>query len=189
MSDSFHNPITPCDWKVIASFTVYGIAKAQPRVKFSAHGKFGKAYTPDGPHKVWEELLYLQAKQHVPKDTFDGPVRVWITWFFPRPKEFEKPCYPDGPFEMIQKPDRDNAEKKILDVFTNLGFFKDDKQVCGGEPSKYYVERGGKPRMHVSVEINQCWPYKKTRAGRSKTASLPGSTGDTPHVQSTRKEA
>lgn len=164
MIEPFHETPTPCDWKVIASFWVDGIPKAQPRVKFTSNGKFGKAYTPGGPHKVWEELLYLQCRKHVPSGApFAGPVRVWLHMYFPRTTEFERDCYPDGPFEYIQKPDRDNGEKKVLDVFTNLGFFKDDKQVCGGEVTKHYVARGGKPGARVSIEINQCWPYKRSR--------------------------
>lgn len=162
------NPYTPADWKVIASFWIDGVPKAQPRVKFSSFGKFGKAYTPRGAHVVWEEMLYLQAKKHVPAETFTGPVRVWITMYFPRTAEYERAVYPDGPFEFIQKPDRDNAEKKILDVFTTLGFFKDDKQVCGGEVRKFYVGRGDKPGAQVSIEINQCWPYKKAARPRAK---------------------
>lgn len=161
MTEPFHEPTVPSDWLVIATFWVAGVPKAQPRVKFASRGNFGRAYTPKGAHQAWEELLYLQCRQHVPKELATGPVRVWIDLYFPRPAEFEKAAYPEGPFEHIQKPDRDNAEKKILDVFTNLGFFKDDKQVCGGEVRKWYVERGGKPGARISIEVNQCWPYKK----------------------------
>ena len=170
--EPFHEHYDPArpDWLVVASFTVYGVPKAQPRVKFSRFGKFGKAYTPDGAHQVWEDLLYLQCRKHVPTGgAFEGPVRVWVDMYFPRSAEYLKPVYPDSRFEFVQKPDRDNAEKKILDVFTNLGFFRDDKQVCGGEVSKWYIERGGKPRAEISIEFNQNWPYKRARVCSTKS--------------------
>lgn len=169
MTEPFHAdaPVSP-DWLVVAQFIVWGVPKAQPRVKFASRGKFGKAYTPDGPHKAWEEMLFFQAKTHAPRSPYEGPVRVWLDLYFPRTSEYQKPCYPEHAIEYIQKPDRDNAEKKILDVFTNLGFFVDDKQVCGGAVNKWYVERGGKPRASVSIEVNQNWPYKRQKGGKSK---------------------
>ena len=177
MTEPFHEDPTPCDWLVVASFWVAGEPKGQPRPKFARFGKHVKAYTPtDGPSHTWKELLFLQSRQHAPKVALEGPVRVWIDAYFPRPKYLDKDTFPQGPFEMPKKPDSDNVAKMVYDVFTNLGFWKDDSQVCGGEIRKWYVERGGKPGVQISIEVNQCWPYKRTARRKISPQAAAGRT-------------
>lgn len=157
------------DWKVIAHFFVAGEAAGQPRGKISSHGRFPRIYTDyQGKPGTWKETLYWVAKHHVPAQPFGGPVKVWVKAYFPRTQQFLKPCYPDGPFEMIQKPDDDNIRKMVLDVFTSLQFYRDDKQVCGGDTQKLYVGkpghigRGSRVGAEILIEVNPNWPYKKT---------------------------
>ena len=169
MTEPFHETPTPCDWLVVASFWVAGEPKGQPRPKVSARGNFARVYDDlKNPAFVWKDLLFLQSRQHVPALAVEGPVRVWIDAYFSRPKALDTASYPDGPFEMPKKPDLDNVAKMVFDVFTNLGFWKDDSQVCGGEVRKWYVERGGKPGARISIEVNQCWPYKKARSNAAR---------------------
>lgn len=160
----------PSDWLVIASFFVEGIPAGQPRAKAAHIGGFTRMYTPTtGKPQVWKELLFWQAKDRVPKEWVgtEQPVRVEIKAFFPRPQAFDKPAFPSHPFEYAQKPDDDNIRKMVLDVFTNLNFWKDDKQVCGGETNKLYVGRddykgiGEKPGALITISVNINWPYKK----------------------------
>ena len=49
---------------------------------------------------------------------------------------------PNAPKWHTDKPDRDNADKAVLDALTNLGLWGDDKQVCDGRIRKFYVRPG-----------------------------------------------
>ena len=170
------------NWKVVAHFFVDGQVAGQPRGKISQHGGFPRIYTPmDGAPGTWKEMLYWVASRHRPATPFEGPVKVWIKAYFLRPKELQKPIYPAEPMEMIQKPDDDNIRKMILDVFTSLGFYKDDKQVCGGETEKFYQAmpghqgRGTRIGTKIMIEVNPNWPYKKAKTTnqlKKKTKAL-----------------
>lgn len=164
------------NWETIAQFFVQGEPAGQPRIKIGRRGNFPMAYTPTGGQPgTWKELLFWQARKHVPKGRFKGPVRVWIEAYFPRTQELSKPCYPAHPIEMIQKPDDDNIRKMALDVFTNLGFYVDDKQVCGGCTDKFYIGHGSYQGLGrvvgamIRIEINRAWPYKQPTRKAAKT--------------------
>lgn len=156
-------------WELKAGMFIVGLPAGQPRVKFDTRGKYPRTYTPtEGAPQAWKELLIIQAKKFAPAEPVTGPVRVTITAFFPRTRELEKPGYPDHPIEYIQKPDDDNIRKMVLDVFTSLGYYADDKQVCGGPTEKYYCGKGAyvgpgiRPGAFITIEVNPAWPYKQT---------------------------
>jgi len=126
------------------AFFVSGLPKGQPRVKFASRGKFGKAYTPHNADD-WKALVMFEAKRHCPATAIEGPVRVDIAFFFPRPKSHftAKGLRPTAPKWHTAKPDRDNLDKLVLDGLTQLGFWRDDSQVCQGFISKAYAEKPG----------------------------------------------
>jgi Holliday junction resolvase RusA-like endonuclease len=130
-------------------FTVKGTPKAQPRVKFSSRGKFGKAYTPDTAND-WKALIMIEAKKHF-HQPLDGPVCVNVWFAMPRPKNHynsKGQLKPNAPFWHTSKPDRDNLDKCVLDAMTAIGAFRDDCQVCDGRIQKVYSDD---PRAIIEI--------------------------------------
>jgi Holliday junction resolvase RusA-like endonuclease len=70
----------------------------------------------------------------------EGPLRVNLFFFFPRPKSHytKKGLRPTAPDWHTIKPDVDNAMKPVLDVLTKAGFWREDCQVCSGLIEKKY---------------------------------------------------
>lgn len=77
---------------------------------------------------------------HRPDQPMDGPIRLWVTWFFPTKS------HKDGEWR-ITRPDTDNLQKLLKDCMTETGYWHDDAQVC--------VECIGKmwTRTHPGIQI------------------------------------
>jgi Holliday junction resolvase RusA-like endonuclease len=126
------------------TFFVQGVPKAQPRVKFSSRGKFGRAYTPDTADD-WKALVMIEAKKHF-REPLEGPLLIDIHFFFSRPKSHfnsKGEVKESSPFWHTNKPDRDNLDKCVLDALTSIGAWNDDCQVCAGYISKQYSPISG----------------------------------------------
>jgi Holliday junction resolvase RusA-like endonuclease len=140
------------------TFFAQGIPKGQPRPRAFAR-KFGAkwsarvydAATAEG----WKsQVADAFAKQKPPGfQTFDGPVEVEMRFHFPRPK-----CHlrsngnvkQSAPHFHTCKPDCDNAAKAVLDALTQIGVWRDDKQVCRLLVEKTYSGNAG-----ASITIQQ----------------------------------
>lgn len=138
------------------SFIVEGEPKAQPRPraftrKFS-NGIVAARMYDAGTAEGWKGLIALAARPHKPAEPLEGPLRVDVDFFFPRPKRLMRRADPDGPIPHTAKPDRDNCEKALTDALTQLGFWRDDAQVCAGEVRKFYTSKAGAPHARVSIE-------------------------------------
>jgi Holliday junction resolvase RusA-like endonuclease len=97
-------------------------------------------YDP-GTAEGWKGCIAMAAETHCPAVPLDGPVSVSIDFLFQRPGRLLRKKDPDGRIPHVAKPDRDNCEKAVLDALTQLGFWRDDAQVCAGEVRKYYCAR------------------------------------------------
>lgn len=142
-----------------AEFRVVGTPKAQPRPRAFAR-KMGDRFVArvyeDGSAEGWKGLVLMAARPHRPESPIDGPVRVDITLLLPRPKRLLRKCDPDCAVWCTAKPDRDNADKAILDTLTQDGWWRDDAQVCAGEIRKLYHAKGGSPGATITVaELSQ----------------------------------
>lgn len=142
-----------------ASFFVNGDPKAQPRPRaFAMTLANGKTQTRVyDPHTAegWKSLVAHAARPHAPKEPLTGPMRVDMIFEFRRPKShyLKVGLRDDAPVYHTSKPDRDNCEKAVLDCLTQLGFWKDDSQVCDGEIKKIY---GDLPGLNILItQINQ----------------------------------
>lgn len=84
------------------------------------------------------------------------PLRVDITFYFPRPKSHYRTgkhaneLKPTPPMFHTGKPDRDNADKAILDQLTVSRMWLDDKQVCDGRIRKFYADMRG-PGVSITI--------------------------------------
>ena len=133
-----------------ANFFVAGIPVAKPRPR---PGKFGNVYSPRPKSlKAWEQALYAEMIEHLPKEPLTGPVLVDLHFLFPRPKSHytsKGKLKTSAPMCHIIKPDRDNLEKPVLDVGSvktkgkgstpHAGIWADDKLVCAGGFDKTYT--------------------------------------------------
>ncbi|MCE5277175.1 MAG: RusA family crossover junction endodeoxyribonuclease [Planctomycetaceae bacterium] len=133
---------------------IEGLPKGQPRHKPYAM-KMGDKWVgrvhPDpgagGKIDSWRDSVTLAAQNSPrrPLVPLSGPIRVDLVLLLPRPKGHygggrnAQVLKGSAPAWCTAKPDRDNAEKLILDVLTKLRYWLDDKQVCAGEVRKYYA--------------------------------------------------
>lgn len=143
-------------WEIVKRFDVLGIPKGQPRGRSfvrQAKGRTMSGIYDPGTADDWKARIISEAFRVLPVSPLTGPVRVDIDLFFPRPKRLCRKADPDGPVLHTAKPDRDNSDKCVLDALTQVGFFADDAQVCGGEVRKWYHGKDGRAGARVVVSI------------------------------------
>lgn len=142
-------------WTTVAEFNVAGDPKPQPRPRAFTRGGSARVYDP-GTAEGWKGAVALAAREHLPREPLQGPVRVSITLRFRRPRAHyvaskpERGLRADAPVYHTARPDRDNCEKALTDSLTQLGMWHDDGQVCGGEVVKVY---GDTPGADVRIEV------------------------------------
>lgn len=119
----------------------------------------------ENPIFGWKDCIQAFAGALKPRLPIEGPVRVDLTFYFPRPKSHYKTSKMDwilkgdAPVHCASKPDRDNCDKAILDVLTELQFWQDDAQVCDGRIIKRYgpaVFPNGEKHNGCYVRIREC---------------------------------
>lgn len=145
------NPVdmTPCSIPY-CSFWVDGVPKATPRCKAFSRGRHAGVYTPATAND-WKAMVAITATPYLPGTPITAPVVVKITLVFPRPKRLCRKKDPMGMIPMASKPDRDNCEKAILDMLTNIGMWRDDSQVFAGPVEKWYHAIDGKPGAFIAI--------------------------------------
>lgn len=140
---------------MMISFFAEGEPKGQPRPRafaFHGHARIYDAGTAEG----WKSQVALAAKPHRPDAPINGPVKVVMRFFMPRPKNHFRSgklagvLRANAPGWHTAKPDCDNLAKAVLDVLKTIGMFRDDSQVAWMLVSKHY----GKP-TGVKVEIEE----------------------------------
>lgn len=139
---------------------VRGNPKAQGRPRAFVHGKHAGVYNPSNADD-WKSLVTLAARDKRPMNAIEGPVIVDLTFFFARPKRLCRKKDPPGAIPHTSKPDRDNLDKAVLDVLTDLGFWRDDCQVWGGRIQKFYCAIGDSP----GAEIRVTWENETVMTG------------------------
>ena len=87
-------------------------------------GKMRPLFYEKDEVKKAREQLRIALTPHKPKEPIEGAVELCVTWFF-KTKNKKR----DGTFRTT-RPDTDNIQKLFKDVMTEVGFWKDDSQVC-----------------------------------------------------------
>ena len=137
------------------ALTVPGIPVAQPRQRHRVF-KVGdrtiaQNYTPtDDPVNAFKASVKLFAAAVCPDEPLAGPVRLTLTFLFPRPKYLDKG---KGPWPRVyhdKKPDRDNLEKSVQDALTGI-MYADDSQIAVATTSKFYAAAGEQPKTIIEV--------------------------------------
>ena len=132
-----------------------GVPIAQPRQRqrvINVGGRMMAAnYTPaKSPVADFKSALKYAASQVVDGPPLTGPLRVNITFVFPRPSAIIWKTKPMPRLPHTKKPDIDNLTKSCLDALNNI-VWRDDAQVHSGEFRK--VIAAGDEAPHVSVEV------------------------------------
>jgi Holliday junction resolvase RusA-like endonuclease len=133
-------------------FTLPIIPKAQARAR---HGRtkagFSMTYKSAEQRKAEENLCALLLPFR-PERPLEGPLKLDVYAAMPIPASWSKKRqeaakdhreWPTG------KPDLDNLVKHLKDCMTQVGFWRDDKQVVILEARKYYAH--GAPQWNVAV--------------------------------------
>lgn len=85
--------------------------------------------------------VYTEAlKPHAPEAPIEGPVEIKIIWRYKAKKAEWK----------VTRPDLDNMEKLLLDCMTQVGFWKDDSQVCMKATAKTWSKDNG-----IDIEVRE----------------------------------
>lgn len=114
------------------------VPKARPRVVRRPNGS-AYAYTP-ARTREWEELIAWVARQKIEKP-FEGPVRMELTFFLPRPKS-SKSTFP------VHRFDADNLGKSAIDALNGVAIV-DDGQIVELVIRKRY---GDPPGVKIKIE-------------------------------------
>ena len=80
---------------------------------------------------------------HVPKEPYDGALRLVVKWCFPITGK-----HYDGEYKYT-KPDTDNLNKALKDVMEDLGFYVNDSRVASEIIEKFWAEI---PGIYIRLE-------------------------------------
>lgn len=116
------------------------VPKARARVVQRPNGS-SYAYTPKKTQE-WEEAVAWQARIHVPCPPIDGPIRLSLIFYFPRPRSVRNRSYPD------RRPDLDNIIKSAIDALNGIAFV-DDGRIVELSAKKQY---GDPPGVEIEIE-------------------------------------
>ena len=122
----------------------------------------GKPVIYDASKKEKKDWLNL-ARIFRPDKPFDGPLRINLEFYFPRPKnhyrtgKYSDQLKPTAPHIHTNMPDVDNLSKFILDAMNEV-FYEDDRQVVELNSHKEYLNDKNNATGYTIVHI---MPYKK----------------------------
>jgi Holliday junction resolvase RusA-like endonuclease len=116
---------------------------------------------------AWKEALFIEAKRHKPFEPLAGAVRCKIVFTFRRPKSHftsKGLLRDDAPFHRKSKPDLDNLAKAVMDVLTQVGYWRDDAQIVELSLMKMYATEYAEcqeyPGAYIEVETVCDWDEK-----------------------------
>jgi Holliday junction resolvase RusA-like endonuclease len=132
-------------------FFADGTPVGQPRARACIRGRHAGVYDP-GTADAWKRVVAIRAKEAWDKVQFDGPVKLTLSIWMPRPKKHftSKGRKPFAPVWHTQKPDLDIIEKAIKDAITDAGVWKDDCLVCEVTKTKRFADL--QSGAHIVIE-------------------------------------
>ena len=122
--------------------------KGRPRAT-SIAGR-ARQYTPALTRR-WEAEFSARAEQYMPAQPMQGPLSIMVIFVFRRPKRLMRLKDPEGLIAHDRKPDCDNCLKSTIDGLC-AWFEHGDQQIHQIHAMKYYAERGGRPRIEITIK-------------------------------------
>lgn len=146
-----------------------GLVKGQQRPRRNPHGK--GVYSP----KTEWHAAVMQALGRVKPA---GPpcaecVCVEVHAFYSRPQSLMRKKDPAEPIPYSKKPDRDNADKPILDSLSKVGILADDK-TAHGPIYRWYVAKAGWPGPGVLVTVRPARLWHEFATAVTQNLTLAG---------------
>ncbi len=137
------------------SVWIAGEPKPQPRVRAwtrklptgQAIARVYDARTAEG----WKGAVALAVKSQLPAAPLEGPLAVEIRFVLPRPQSLMRRKDPDGEIWHTGAGDCDNFAKAVLDALTQLGLWRDDRQVAFLHVTKFYASKTGRSGAALTV--------------------------------------
>lgn len=110
--------------------------------------------------KPWQAEIRAAAVDAQPEGiaATNGPVRIDVVFFFPRPTGHfgsggnAGKLKATAPALHTVKPDADKLKRAVFDALKGI-VFVDDARVCSGRAEKYYSRSGLPPGCHVTVTL------------------------------------
>lgn len=139
------------------AFTVFGVAQPKGNIKVFVREIRGMhvplATERNRSVKGWSQLVAQGASDALAKlppaerVMLDGPVRLTVAFYLPRPKKFKRGV----PAAHLTAPDWDKLARAIGDALQRV-VYHDDKQIVEGVVGKFYAEADAPPRVDIRVE-------------------------------------
>jgi Holliday junction resolvase RusA-like endonuclease len=141
---------------VTLAFRVHGVAqpKGNMRAIHIPGMKFPIVTDSNRSVKSWSQLVAEGANRAIaalpPGDrgVLDGPVRLTVAFYLPRPKKYAKRGVPVA---HLTAPDWDKLSRGVSDALTHV-VYRDDKQVVEAVIGKFYAEVDDVPHVDIRVE-------------------------------------
>lgn len=166
------------------------VPQPRPQARIAGHGRerFVHIYTPAvrekigeepngdpimGPDKLkaWRNAIARAATDRIVM-TLSRVGRVHIKVYFARTQEMLHHSMPDGIVPCESQGDADNFAKPILDVFTEMQVWRDDRIVWSLLTEKFWVRRGKSPGARVEIDFydaDECLPAPALFAAAEET--------------------
>lgn len=138
-------------------FTINAVPVAQPRQRHrivtTGDRTFAQNYTPArDPVNAFKASCQIAASMAL-TSPLTGPVQLWLSFIFPRPKSLTRKRGANPRVWKASKPDADNLQKSLCDALNGIAWV-DDSQICWVTAQKLIASADELPR--VIVRINEC---------------------------------
>lgn len=141
---------------MVLSFVVFGVAQPKGNLRaFMRPGMHFPIVTESNRSvKSWSQLVAEGANHALAqlpasdRGVLEGPVRLTMAFYLPRPKKFARRGMPVA---HLTAPDWDKLSRAVSDALTHV-VYRDDKQVVEAIVGKFYAEVDDTPRVEVRVE-------------------------------------
>lgn len=140
------------NWRTAATFQVMGEPKGQPRPRAYSRGGKAGVYDP-GTSAGWKALVALAAREYLPAEPIESPVRLTVRFYLPRPKRLCRKADPAGRLPHPAKPDADNLVKGVMDALNDIRFWRDDALVFWLDVRKEYCSTSGRPGADIQIDV------------------------------------
>lgn len=133
------------------TFTVWGVAQPKGSAKaFLPKGWTRPVVTSDNRrNKGWQQLVAEsagRAKDDAGAALLEGPVRLMVAFYLPRPKSLPKRV-----LHHTKKPDLDKLVRSVKDGLTRVAW-RDDSQVVDVKAIKRYADVGTTPHAVITIQ-------------------------------------
>jgi len=106
----------------------------------------------DKKTKAFYEAISEAARPFTPTEPLQGPLRVTMDMFFPRPKRLMTKSSPTEAIWKPSTPDAENCFKGISDPLTKERFWEDDCQIVDQRARKFYCAKADEAHITITIE-------------------------------------